>query len=129
MILVSHDRRFLENVTTRTVRFERRRVDVYDGGFKDYGEARERKAAAARALQKRADARPAKSEPRPPSPRASRQTASHRRQAKPPPGSSSEERRAKELETRSRRARPSSKNPPHYAPAWREQLGGGACLG
>jgi ATP-binding cassette subfamily F protein 3 len=53
VILVSHDRRFLENVTTRTVWFEsdersRGKVDVYDGGFKDFVEARARAEKASR---------------------------------------------------------------------------------
>jgi len=42
VLLISHDRRFLENVTTRTVSFEPGGVDVYDGGFKDYCDAKER---------------------------------------------------------------------------------------
>ncbi len=36
VILVSHDRRFLENVTTRIVQVRDGRADVYPGGFKDY---------------------------------------------------------------------------------------------
>jgi len=43
VILVSHDRRFLETVTTRTLSFRPEGVDTYEGGFKDYGEALERK--------------------------------------------------------------------------------------
>jgi ATP-binding cassette subfamily F protein 3 len=35
-LLVSHDRRFLENVTTRIVNLRDGRVDVYSGGFRDY---------------------------------------------------------------------------------------------
>jgi ATP-binding cassette subfamily F protein 3 len=42
VILVSHDRRFLENVTTRTLSFTEGKVDLYEGGFRDYGEALER---------------------------------------------------------------------------------------
>jgi ATP-binding cassette subfamily F protein 3 len=42
VILVSHDRRFLETVTTRTLAFLPDRVDIYEGGFKDYGDALER---------------------------------------------------------------------------------------
>jgi ATP-binding cassette subfamily F protein 3 len=42
VILVSHDRRFLENVTTRTLAFTDEKVDLYEGGFRDYGEALER---------------------------------------------------------------------------------------
>ncbi len=36
VILVSHDRRFLENVTTRIIHVREGRADVYPGGFKDY---------------------------------------------------------------------------------------------
>jgi ATP-binding cassette subfamily F protein 3 len=42
VVLVSHDRRFLENVTTRTLSFTDGKVDLYEGGFRDYGEALER---------------------------------------------------------------------------------------
>jgi ATP-binding cassette subfamily F protein 3 len=42
VLVISHDRRFLENVTTRTISFEPGAVDVYDGGFKDYCEAKQR---------------------------------------------------------------------------------------
>ena len=42
VLLVSHDRRFLENVTTRTMSFTDGKVDLYEGGFRDYGEALER---------------------------------------------------------------------------------------
>jgi ATP-binding cassette, subfamily F, member 3 len=36
VILVSHDRRFLENVTTRVVSVRDGHADVYPGGFRDY---------------------------------------------------------------------------------------------
>ncbi|MEB2311749.1 MAG: ABC-F family ATP-binding cassette domain-containing protein [Sorangiineae bacterium] len=36
VVLVSHDRRFLENVTTRTVAFLASGVDVYEGGYRDF---------------------------------------------------------------------------------------------
>jgi len=36
VILVSHDRRFLENVTTRVVSVRDGTADVYQGGFRDY---------------------------------------------------------------------------------------------
>ena len=60
VVLVSHDRRFLETVTTRTASFPAsgitKRVgpggiDLYDGGFKDYAEASLRKQAAAAELE------------------------------------------------------------------------------
>jgi ATP-binding cassette subfamily F protein 3 len=43
VILVSHDRRFLETVTTRTLSFTPDGIDTFEGGFKDYGEALARK--------------------------------------------------------------------------------------
>ncbi|HTB76406.1 MAG TPA: ATP-binding cassette domain-containing protein, partial [Polyangiaceae bacterium] len=42
VLLVSHDRRFLENVTTRIVHVRDGRAEVYPGGFRDY-EAASRK--------------------------------------------------------------------------------------
>ena len=36
VLLVSHDRRFLETTTTRIVSLRDRKVDVYPGGFRDY---------------------------------------------------------------------------------------------
>jgi ATP-binding cassette subfamily F protein 3 len=39
VLLVSHDRRFLENVTTRIVHVRGGRAEVYPGGFKDYERA------------------------------------------------------------------------------------------
>jgi ATP-binding cassette subfamily F protein 3 len=47
LLFVSHDRRFLETVSTRTVSYRDGRVDVYEGGFKDYNEALERATRAA----------------------------------------------------------------------------------
>jgi ATP-binding cassette subfamily F protein 3 len=38
VLLVSHDRRFLENVTTRTVAIREGVCDVYPGGFRDFVE-------------------------------------------------------------------------------------------
>ncbi|HET9954263.1 MAG TPA: ATP-binding cassette domain-containing protein, partial [Polyangiaceae bacterium] len=46
VLLVSHDRRFLENVTTRTVAFTAEGIDIYEGGFKDYSVILERNARA-----------------------------------------------------------------------------------
>jgi ATP-binding cassette subfamily F protein 3 len=50
VVLISHDRRFLETVTTRTASFGPNGIDLYDGGFKDYSEAKLRKLAAEQAL-------------------------------------------------------------------------------
>jgi ATP-binding cassette subfamily F protein 3 len=44
VLLVSHDRRFLENVTTRIVSVRSGQADVYPGGFRDYERAAEQKA-------------------------------------------------------------------------------------
>jgi ATP-binding cassette subfamily F protein 3 len=71
VLLVSHDRRFLETVSTRTVSFHDGKVDIYEGGFKDYGEALARiRDAAARAERPRDRERNAprsrQAEPRPP---------------------------------------------------------------
>jgi ATP-binding cassette subfamily F protein 3 len=53
VLLVSHDRRFLENVTTRIVSVRDGAAAVYPGDFKDYE----------RALQPRAAAEPARAKP------------------------------------------------------------------
>jgi ATP-binding cassette subfamily F protein 3 len=43
VVFVSHDRRFLENVSTRTLAFDAEgRVDVYEGGFADWEAMREK---------------------------------------------------------------------------------------
>lgn len=36
VLVVSHDRRFLENVATRVIAFRGERVDVYPGGYRDF---------------------------------------------------------------------------------------------
>jgi ATP-binding cassette subfamily F protein 3 len=59
VLFVSHDRRFLETVSTRTLSFTDRGVDIYEGGFKDYNEALER---ARRASER--DVRPPRQEAR-----------------------------------------------------------------
>jgi ATP-binding cassette subfamily F protein 3 len=57
VLLVSHDRRFLENVTTRIVSVRDGHADVYPGGFRDYERVVEKRAAeaAARVPEKRAE--------------------------------------------------------------------------
>jgi ATP-binding cassette subfamily F protein 3 len=61
VILVSHDRRFLENVTTRVVSVRGGRADVYPGGFRDYEKMldRGRNVRAAAAAEATAGAGPA----------------------------------------------------------------------
>ncbi len=51
VVLVSHDRRFLENVTTRIVSVRDGKVDIYPGGFRDYSAS----LAAAKADAERSD--------------------------------------------------------------------------
>ncbi|EYE99996.1 ABC-F family ATP-binding cassette domain-containing protein [Chondromyces apiculatus] len=46
VVLISHDRRFLEKVTTRILSVHEAHVDVYPGGFKDWRDALDRRAAA-----------------------------------------------------------------------------------
>jgi ATP-binding cassette, subfamily F, member 3 len=63
VIAVSHDRRFLETVTTRTLAFAESGVEVHEEGFRDYTATLERIARAAseerRREESRARARPA----------------------------------------------------------------------
>jgi len=76
VILVSHDRRFLETVTTRTLSFTPEGVDIYEGGFKDYGDALERKRKADAEIQARGAREVApKPQSRAPSPVAKAQPA------------------------------------------------------
>ncbi|HEY3498675.1 MAG TPA: ABC-F family ATP-binding cassette domain-containing protein [Polyangiaceae bacterium] len=67
VLFVSHDRRFLETVSTRTLSFTDRGVDVYEGGFKDYNDAIERaKQAGMRDVRPpRQEAKPKREEPKP----------------------------------------------------------------
>ncbi|WP_437809051.1 ABC-F family ATP-binding cassette domain-containing protein [Sorangium sp. So ce1078] len=51
VVLVSHDRRFLEQVTTRIVAVREGRVDIYPGGFRDYRDNLEKLAAEAAARE------------------------------------------------------------------------------
>jgi ATP-binding cassette subfamily F protein 3 len=84
VVLVSHDRRFLENVSTRTVSFHGGKVDVYEGGYKDYCEALERKRAAAAR-----DERPASGHERSANrsaPRSEKRREPARKAASAPPG-------------------------------------------
>jgi ATP-binding cassette, subfamily F, member 3 len=66
VILVSHDRRFLENVTTRIVSVRDGKADVYPGGFRDYEHAQKAALAAVKrdAAQQGAPASPGRSRER-----------------------------------------------------------------
>jgi ATP-binding cassette subfamily F protein 3 len=73
VILVSHDRRFLENVTTRTISIRDGACDVYPGGFRDFVEAGQRAPAA---REPPAEVRPSKgAADRPPPPKTPRRAA------------------------------------------------------
>jgi ATP-binding cassette subfamily F protein 3 len=72
VVLVSHDRRFLENVTTRIVIVRDGVADVYPGGFRDWvnanaakAEAEKAEAEAKKQMQKREPKRDAKAEAKP----------------------------------------------------------------
>jgi ATP-binding cassette, subfamily F, member 3 len=80
VILVSHDRRFLETVTTRTLSFTPDGVDMYEGGFKDYGDALERK----RKADAEVDARQQKARTSPP-PKPAKAAQAPAPSAKPAP--------------------------------------------
>jgi ATP-binding cassette, subfamily F, member 3 len=60
VILVSHDRRFLENVTSRTIAIRDGHCDVYPGGFRDFVEAgrKAKEKPAEKPAGKKADAAP-----------------------------------------------------------------------
>jgi ATP-binding cassette, subfamily F, member 3 len=64
VILVSHDRRFLEGVVTRVVHVRDGEVDCYPGGFRDYEDTLAKKRAAAEAAA--AAAKEARETKRPP---------------------------------------------------------------
>jgi ATP-binding cassette subfamily F protein 3 len=65
VLLVSHDRRFLENVTTRTIALRAGVCDIYPGGFRDFVDAEARRAdKTAAALAPRAEKGPGKAETR-----------------------------------------------------------------
>jgi ATP-binding cassette subfamily F protein 3 len=80
VVFVSHDRRFLETVSTRTVSFHEGKVDVYEGGYKDYCDALERVRAAAAKQSAPNGARAANKErPRSERPRTERPRAPEQR--------------------------------------------------
>ncbi len=68
VVLVSHDRRFLETVTTRIVAFSDRGPMVYEEGFRDYTATLERKRRAEAEGPRRApkpEPKPQKTQPKP----------------------------------------------------------------
>ncbi len=60
VVLVSHDRRFLEGVTTRVVHVHEGEVDIYPAGFRDMEEELAKRAAEREAKQEKAEAREVK---------------------------------------------------------------------
>jgi ATP-binding cassette subfamily F protein 3 len=73
VLLVSHDRRFLENVTTRIVTVRGGTADTYPGGFRDFTEQHEKRARAEAAAE--AEARAARTERRTEKPAAQESAA------------------------------------------------------
>jgi ATP-binding cassette subfamily F protein 3 len=94
VILVSHDRRFLETVTTRTLSFTPAGVDIYEGGFKDYGDALERKRKADAEQHERGAQRAAKAAPG--------KAAPQKAQPSKPPPAAAEAREARKASSRDR---------------------------
>jgi ATP-binding cassette subfamily F protein 3 len=100
VILVSHDRRFLETVTTRTMSFRPEGVDTYEGGFKDYGDALERKRKAdAEANERTSRASAPPKAPRAPAP------APAAPKAAPPPKEDRDTRRSSSREVEKKKKR------------------------
>ena len=89
VVLISHDRRFLETVTTRTVALGDDEILVYEGGFKDYCDAVERRR---RAAAESTRPRPAEAKPKPKA-----------RSEKPPDDHRNRQTQARELERRRKR--------------------------
>ena len=81
VLLVSHDRRFLENVTTRIVAVRDGEVETFLAGFRDYEKTRAAKAASVALPPRPQREKPKGLERRPP-----RATATTRRTATRPPG-------------------------------------------
>jgi ATP-binding cassette subfamily F protein 3 len=70
VLLVSHDRRFLENVTTRIIHVREGVAAIYPGGFRDYASAiaagaKQQTAASERPREKAVEKRPEKASPAP----------------------------------------------------------------
>jgi ATP-binding cassette subfamily F protein 3 len=105
VVLVSHDRRFLEGVTTRVIVLRGGEAEIYPGGFRDYEETLARRAASAEkaAAEERApepvlaaSARP--DEPLPQRARQVKRSASTKPQAAAPDESLEGKRRAFEAD-------------------------------
>ena len=105
VLLVSHDRRFLEGVTTRIVHVRDGEVDVYPAGFKDYEENLAR--AAAQAEQEAANERERARELE----RGKRSASTRPAAAPPPPPAREEGQRATRNVKRSGSTRPGTAAP------------------
>jgi ATP-binding cassette subfamily F protein 3 len=103
VLLVSHDRRFLEAVTTRTIAVHDGSVDIYPGGFKDYTEQLARNAALAEP-------------PRNEGKKASRTERAEPAEAKVAPNDGDDEARARSGRAVKRSASTRQSNPPPAAP-------------
>jgi ATP-binding cassette subfamily F protein 3 len=101
VVLVSHDRRFLENVTTRVVAFTEEGVQIFQAGFSDYEVARARtraERAAERAPEKPEQKRRMPAEPVEKSPRQGR-SRDHENRRLAARDIEKKKRRAEQLET------------------------------
>jgi ATP-binding cassette, subfamily F, member 3 len=86
VVLVSHDRRFLERVTTRIVAVREGHVDVYPGGFRDYRDNLAKLAAeAAREAEEEASQRAVHAGAQRAAARQARASTPPREEAKPSP--------------------------------------------
>lgn len=65
VVLVSHDRRFLENVTTRIVAFTDHGIEIFGAGFSDYEAALGRREARADTAEEKKAPRPEEPKPKP----------------------------------------------------------------
>jgi ATP-binding cassette subfamily F protein 3 len=103
VLLVSHDRRFLETVTTRIVSVRDGQVELYPGGFSDFATAHAPKAEAPRREKKAEardarDAREAKKSDVPPAMTEQQKKKQHESQKQASRDREKRERRFKELE-------------------------------
>ncbi len=99
VILVSHDRRFLENTTTRIVSVRDGAVDIYPGGFRDYVAAHAPKEDEAEKLEKGKGGRHQSS-----GKKAEPSGASGKNGKRPEPPSAQEDERAKKAAFEAQRA-------------------------
>jgi ATP-binding cassette subfamily F protein 3 len=97
VVLVSHDRRFLENVTTRVVAFTPSGVEIFQAGFSDYEVATARARAEHEGAPKPEPKKRAPAEPAPPEGKDAR-TVEHRNRRVAARDLEKKQRRAEQLE-------------------------------